>query len=310
MRRTIHVLVLALTLTVLLASAALAAPNWPGRIPLPDGFQPEGIVSGNGTTFYVGSLANGAIFQGDYRTGEGDLFVTGDAGRIAVGMSFDRSSGYLFVAGGPTGTARVYDTRSGELVASYAFAGAGFVNDVIVTRTAAYFTDSAQPQLYVVPLGKNGLPADPSEVITLPLTGEWQQVQGFNANGIEATPNGKELIVVNSARGALFRVDPATGVATRINLGGAVLTNGDGLLLQGKTLYVVQNRLNQIAVVELAPNLASGQVVNTLTDPDFRVPTTVASHGNTLYAVNARFGTPPGPNVDYDVVKVDGEDAP
>jgi hypothetical protein len=80
--------------------------------------------------------------------------------------------------------------------------------------------------------------------------------------------------------------------------------NGDGLLLQGKTLYVVQNTLNRIAIVQLTPDLASGTVSGFLTDPDFDVPTTIDRFGNRLYAVNARFGTPPGPSTTYAVVQV------
>ena len=118
------------------------------------------------------------------------------------------------------------------------------------------------------------------------------------------------MIVVNSAHGEIYRVDPATGVANLIELtnstgsGDTSLSAGDGLLLDGKTLYVVRNQLNQIAVVRLANDLSAGEVVGTITDPAFRVPTTITEHGNSIYAVNARFGTPPGPNVDYDVVKV------
>lgn len=52
------------------------------------------------------------------------------------------------------GTARVYDTNTADfhLVANITLvgSGAGFVNDVIVTDTAAYFTDSLLPQLYSV----------------------------------------------------------------------------------------------------------------------------------------------------------------
>ena len=40
-------------------------------------------------------------------------------------------------------------------------------------------------------------------------------------------------------------------MATRVDLGGEILTNGDGLLLQGRTLYVVQNRLNLVAEFRL-----------------------------------------------------------
>jgi hypothetical protein len=99
-------------------------------------------------------------------------------------------------------------------------------------------------------------------------------------------------------------VDPATGVATRIDLGTGAVPNGDGLLLQGKTLYVVQNQLNQIAVVKLNSDFTSGTIASTITSPLFRVPTTIARIGDLLYAVNARFGTTPTPDTEYEVVHV------
>ena len=98
--------------------------------------------------------------------------------------------------------------------------------------------------------------------------------------------------------------DPATGVAREIDLSGASLSNGDGLRLQGNTLYVVRNQLNEIAVVELARNLLSGEVTRTITNPAFDVPTTIALFGSSLYAVNARFGTTPTPTTEYDAVRV------
>src|SRR4029453_10699415 len=125
------------------------------------------------------------------------------------------------------------------------------VNDVVLTRDYAWFTDSQQAQLYGVPLGRGGKPGRQTDVVTLPLTGDWQPVPNvFNANGIAQTPNRKALLVVNSTTGVLFRVDPRTGVATRVDLGGASLTNGDGLLVRGKTLYVVRNQLNEVAVIK------------------------------------------------------------
>ncbi|MEN9938206.1 MAG: hypothetical protein RLZZ387_4785 [Chloroflexota bacterium] len=307
MRRFLWPTALALVFAALLAHAAptaRAAETFPSIIDLPDGFQPEGVVTGRGPIIYAGSLANGAIYAADLLTGESEILVQGQPGRVAVGLSFDDRTGYLFVAGGPTGIASVYDTATGTLVQQYTL-GAGFINDVIVTRDAAYFTNSAQAVLYVLPLGPGGsLPAQ-GDVQTIPLSGDWQQVAGFNANGIEATPNGKTLIVVNSSLGALFTVDPSTGIATRIDLGSASVSNGDGLLLDGKTLYVVRNRLNQIAAVRLSSDYSSGQIVDTITSPDFRVPTTVAEFRNGLYAVNARFGTAPSPSVDYEIVRVD-----
>ena len=298
---------LAMALVLLLASTAFAAPaeEFPKIIPLPIGFRPEGISSGNGSEFYVGSLADGAIFKGDFRTGEGAILVPGQSGRVTVGTKFDERSGYLFAAGGGTGFGRVYDTLTKQEVGAFEFTGPGsFINDVVVTRSAAYFTNSRQPVLYKVPLSRNGRLPKSSAVQVLTLSGDWQQVAGFNANGIDATPDGKTLIVVNSTVGALYRVNPDTGKALLIDLGGATVTAGDGLLLDGKTLYVVRNQLNQIAVIHMAPDLASGRLVSTITDPAFRVPTTIAEFGRSLYAVNARFGVPDPGNADYDVVRV------
>jgi sugar lactone lactonase YvrE len=290
-------------------SARGGSARFPDHIPLPNGFAPEGIVSGRGTEFFVGSLANGDIFRGDYRTGEGDVLTTDNT--VAVGLSYDRRSDRLFVAGGATGQAFVYEARTGETEATYDFASSGtFVNDVVVTREAAYFTDSfrvsdaGRAVLYRVPLGLGGRLPDQSDVTERELSEDFEVVSGFNANGIDATPNGDSLVVVNSTTGLLYRVDPASGEATAIDLGGDTVTAGDGILLDGKTLYVVRNQLNQIAVVDLAPDLSSGELVDSITDPDFDVPTTVAEFGNSLYAVNARFGIESPGEADYDVVGV------
>ena len=282
-----------------------AARTFPELIPLPDGFQPEGIVAGRGATLYAGSLADGSIYQVNVRTGEGELLVQGQSGQVAVGLSFDRRSGYLFVAGGPTGTATVYDTATGELVAQYQLAEQpAFINDVIVTSRAAYFTNSLQAVFYRVPLGPAGQLPAAGEVESVPLTGDFEQVEGFNANGIEAAQNGRHLIIVNTALGMLYKVDPETGVAEAIDLGDDNAMNGDGLLLQGNTLYVVQNFLNQVAVIRLDRNLTSGELVDTITHEAFDIPTTITSFGNALYVVNARFSTPPAPDTEYNIVRI------
>ena len=71
MRRTLIVLS-ACVLTLMLTLSGVAAKPFPKTLPLPDGFQPEGIEIGPGTTFYVGSIPTGAIYRGDLRTGEVD----------------------------------------------------------------------------------------------------------------------------------------------------------------------------------------------------------------------------------------------
>jgi sugar lactone lactonase YvrE len=306
MRRLLVSLTSLLVLAGVLATPAAAAPgdSFPKIIALPDGWQPEGIASGRGTTFYASSLANGAIYRGDFRTGEGAVFVPGQSGMVAVGVYVDTRSNALFVSGGATGQGRVYDASSGALLKTYQFQTADtFINDVIVTREAAYFTDSRKALLYRVALtAGGGLSDGPHQV--LPLTGDFVLAAGFNANGIEATPDGKWLVIVQSATGKLFRVDPSSGQAKWIDTGGVVLTNGDGLRFAGNCLYVVQNRLNQIAVVRLNADLTAGDVKRTITDPALRVPTTIASFGDSLYAVNARFGTTPTPDTEYEVVKL------
>lgn len=304
-RRSLLVLLL-LALSLTLIGAAPAHQTFPEVILLPNGFQPEGIASGKGTTFYVGSIPTGAVYRGDLRSGEGEVLVPAQEGRSAIGLKYDARSGLLFVAGGNTGYAYIYDGKTGANIAEIQLSTLpSFINDVILTKEAAYFTNSFQPTLHRVPLAKSGgLPPEPiSEEILL--GGDYQFTPGaFNANGIAATRNGKALIIVNSSEGALYKVDPATGMATRIDLGTGAVPNGDGILLHGGTLYVVQNRLNQIAVVKLNHDFLAGTIVETLTSPLFRVPTTIARFGDHLYVVNARFGTPPTPDTEYEVVRV------
>lgn len=288
------------------AAADRGGQAFPEVLPLPIGFQPEGIATGRGHDFFVGSLAGGAIYRGDLRTGDGDVLVPPAAGRVAVGLSHDRRSDYLFVAGGPTGTAVVYDATTGALVADYDLTDPGtFVNDVVVTRTAAYFTDSFRSVLYRVPLGPGGRLPDQREIEEISLGGEFEAVAGaFNANGIDAPPDGAYLLVVNSTTGLLYRVAPESGQASEIDLGGETVTAGDGLVLDGRTLYVVRNRRNLIAVVRLEPGATRGEVVDEITDPQFDVPTTIAAFGSHLYAVNARFGISDPATAEYSVVRV------
>src|SRR5438128_2543401 len=89
------------------------AETFPDVIALPNGWLPEGVVTGHGPVIYSGSRANGAIYAANLRTGEGTILVPGQAGRVAVGLSFDARTNYIFVAGGPTGKADVYDAATG-----------------------------------------------------------------------------------------------------------------------------------------------------------------------------------------------------
>jgi sugar lactone lactonase YvrE len=284
-------------------SANQHGDRFPTEFALPTGFLPEGIAIGDRPTAYFGSRADGDIFRVNLATGAGEVISQGP-GTPSVGMKLDQR-GRLFVSGGPAGDGRVVDVRSGAILASYQFAAAPtFINDVVLTPAGAYFTDSNNAALYHVPVGKRGhLPAQ-SGVVTIPLGGEWVQNPGFNANGIARTPDGRALIVVNSGTGTLFRVDPANGVATAIDLGGETVVNGDGLLLDGRTLYVVQNQLNAVAVIRLNHRGTVGTVTQRLTDARFDVPTTIARFGDRLYLPNARFGVASPETATYNAVAI------
>jgi sugar lactone lactonase YvrE len=271
----------------------------PDRLDLPDGWQPEGIAAGRGGNLYVGSIPTGAVLRLDARTGQTTPVVAARSGRAAIGLKLDRS-GRLFVAGGPTGKAFIYDARTGGDIAQLQLSAPGaetFVNDVALTRGTAYFTDSRRSAIYAVdtrPLGT----ARAIELPTIPLE------PGINLNGIVATEDGRTLLGVQTNAGRLWRIDPATGSAVQVDLGGTALINGDGMLLAGRTLYVVQNQDNQIAVVRLNEDYRAGSVVTTIKSTGFDVPTTIAMVRGELYAVNARFGTTDPQPADYWVTLV------
>lgn len=283
---------------VALPLVAAAAKPFPTHIDLPNGLRPEGIAIGPKHTFYVGSIPTGAVVKGDLRTGANSILVPAQPDRAAIGVAID-NRGRLFVAGGPTGDGYVYDAKTGANIADYNFTDdATFVNDVVVTRTAAWFTDSVNPVLYKVPIAPDGTLGS---AITIPYDGDIDYQPGFNVNGIDATPNGKTLIIVQSNTGKLFTVDQ-DGVTNEIE--GATV-GGDGLLLDGKTLYAVtRSPSDQIVVIKLAPDLSSGTIVGSITSPDFSGPTTIDEHGNRLYAVNARFSVPPTPDTPYWLTQV------
>ncbi len=288
---------LALTLLLVAAIAPVAAhdrsghrdhPRLADRIDLPDGFQPEGIES-LGPWLYAGSLVDGAIWRGNAFTGKGRVLAEGQDGWASAGLHIDRR-GRLWVAGAGSGTIRVYSALTGRLLEVYEFPTAGFINDLDIVGNTGVATDSLVQQLLVVPLERRGRLPDPSAATTMPLTGDITFLGGFNANGI--AKSGGALILVQSNTGFLFKVDPATGAATRIDTGGYLVTSGDGLEIKGRTLYVVRNQVEIVAVFRLSRDRLSARLLGEISDPAATdVPTTATATRSGLYVVNARFGT-------------------
>jgi sugar lactone lactonase YvrE len=283
--------------TVTFVSGQALTPNeFPNTIVLPGARSAEGIAIGQGSTFYASDFLAGDIFRGDLRTGKVERFIHPPNGRQAVGLKADIRHGLLFVAGGFTGQAYVYDLQTGADLASFQLGG--LINDVVLTKDAAWFTDSLLPHIYRIPIAPGGRPR------TIVVTGPAADLSGFpNLNGIAATPDGKTLIVSHSGLGAILTVDPTTGVSKLIN--GVVVPAVDGIILDGARVYAVQVDLNQIAQIDLSPDLSSGTLTAIVTSPDFEAPTTTATFGDRLVAVNGKYDTgfPPTAKT-YDVVTV------
>lgn len=300
----------ALTALGPLATAARAEPagtSWPTDFSLPNGFQPEGIAIGPGPTAWFGSRNSGALYRASLATGRGETLAT-DMDPMSLGLRTD-GRGRLFIAGGFTRQLRVFDTRTGRVLATYEVGKPStVVNDVVLTPRAAWFTDSTQQQLYGLPLGPRGELPRAREIVTLPLTGEWVSApaDGFTTNGLERTPDGRGLLVINvhAHGGSLYRVDPRTGDARRVDLGGSRLPDGDGALLLGRTLYVVQQVQNAVDVFHLDATGLRGTAIARITDPRFRIPTTVAPFGRRLYLPNSRFTEETTPATPYNAVAV------
>jgi sugar lactone lactonase YvrE len=303
MARRCLVVLTVLLLPLIATATSASAAHRDEQIVLPGAMSAEGIAKGVGSTFYAGDLFGGDIYRGDLQHGTSELFVDAPSGRMALGMAVDVRHDLLFVAGGFDGTAHVYDANTGATVATYGLTdSSSVINDVAVTRYGAWFTDSVQAMLFFVPISPTGVLGAHR---TLQLSGPAADTSGeFNNNGIQATPDGKTLIVAHSGLGALNTVDPTTGASATI--AGVSVPFVDGILLKGGQLFAVQNFLNQIAEVRLSPDLTSGTLEKVVTSELFQVPTTVARFGDRLATVNAKFDTGIPPTADqYEVIIVD-----
>ncbi len=302
----------------LAAAALVSAPVHAGEKPFPTtvptqpGSPPEGFTIGKGHTAYQGSL-DGSIYKADLRSGAGELIVdviepwTEVTCRL-LGMRVDPRTNYLFGAGCFNGNLFVYDADNGALVSEYQLAPPfqSVLNDLAITQDAVYITDFAGPFLYRLPLARNGgLPASDAGT-AIPLTGEFGD--GVS-NGIVATPDGKTLIIGDSFRAQLFRVDPATGDTKAITIDPPLDGFLDGIIMAGRTLYILVPAFvpdsDRILVVELDKDLLSGTIVNTITDPDLLDGVASgAIFGNSLYFNNAKYFEFPEPTTEYFLSKV------
>lgn len=287
---------LVMVAVIMAGSAATALASGHGELPdryvLPgDEVYPEGVATWEGPDyFYVGSTTDGTIFRGQLWEPETEVFLPGGAdGRTtATGLAVDSERGRLLVSGGGSGMVFAYDLATRELIASGMAEDAGFVNDVALGPDgSAYFTDSMTPVLYRLPADASG---EVTPEVWLEFEGtELEYLEGFNLNGIATTPGGAYLIAVQSNTGKLFRISIQGGEVVEIDLGGATVTAGDGLEVQGHLVTVVRNALGLLTTVRMSDDYSAGQVWTEFTDPSFMFPTTAAYLDGRLLVVNAQF---------------------
>ena len=277
---------------------------WPDLISIPQGFEAEGIEMGKNNDFFVGTLSwsgnltnAGAIYKGNLLTGEGQVLVP-PTGKKLSGLSYDARTDYLYAATGHSGGfagprweqgIKVYTATSGRLLGEIIFGDDMVINDVLVTDTAVYCTDSISTTLYKLPLENDGKVFS-STVEKIEMTG-FEMAEGLNANGLVGDFDGKELVVVNGNTGVLYLVDTASGAVSPVNVQGdeQLFQNGDGLYMDGRTLYIMQNFSQKIAVVDLSDDLTQGTFVKNIVSDDFSIPTTITGFGSCIYAINTHF---------------------
>ncbi len=307
LHRSAVLLTAAIILTATLGTTALAHEIdqtsrviWPDLIPIPVGFEAEGIELSKDADFFVGTLAfsgnhtnAGAIYKGNLVTGEGHVLVQ-PTGKPIAGLSYDARTDYLYAATGFGNPNRergvnVYAGTSGRLLGEIIFGDEMVINDVLVTDTAVYCTDSISTTLYKIPLEDDGKVFS-STVEKIEMTG-FEMAEGYNANGLVGDFDGKELLIINIGTGVLYLVDTESGAASPVNVQGdeQLFADGDGLYMDGRTLYIMQNFAQKIAVVDLSDDLTQGTFIKNIVSDDFSIPTTITGFGNCIYAINTHF---------------------
>jgi DNA-binding beta-propeller fold protein YncE len=248
---------------------------------------PEGVAA-HGRVFFVGATGDGTIYRGTIDDPIVREFIPGATGKSAIGIELDRSK--LYVAGGSTGQIVVYDLATKQVVASFDTGSGGFLNDLVVTPKGDVFvTDSFRPMLWHVTAAQVRAGSGTPEGIAVGPEIAYQS--GFNLNGIVTRKGGSQLIVVQSNTGFLFRIDldddaPNGREIRRID---AEPLHGDGLLLDGGRLIVVEGSPAALKFVKLRGNATRGEVVETRTDPLLRGPSTVDRARHLYLVVNADF---------------------
>lgn len=250
---------------------------------------PEGIAVDPTTgTFYVGSIRKRMIVavDPDKRT---RTFVQGHSAAV-LGMKVDPARGLLWVASyADPGMERFAEADRGRAaVTAFALAdgarrrevelrGGGdphLFNDVALAPDGTvYVTDSVAGRVWRIPSDRDVLePITPPAAFTYP-------------NGIVYAWTDRLLV---AHRTGIAIVDPRSGAITPM-ASTAPIAGIDGLLLEGRTMYGVQNNLGAARLVAIALDetgtRAAGLAILENTAATLVLPTTAAFYDKALYTI-------------------------
>jgi len=296
---------LAIALSVGIAPAALAAPDKPSTeyVLTENHGNPEGVAWDPATqTFFTGTVTDGTIYRGTLGDTSVDVWIEASSTSPTSAVGMKVWDGRLYVAGGASGLIKVYDIATATLVGGFETGVGGFLNDLVVNRYGVFVTDSVRPVLWHIT--PELLAAGFGTPESISLSPEIPFASPFNLNGIVDFKDGRELVVVHSGLGTLYRIDLsfASGAGgsvedrtiTQID---APTVNGDGLLVdQGMLIAVVGGPPSaQLVFLDLSADHSSASLLFTRTDATFQRPSTIARAHNTYLVVNADFttNTPP-----------------
>jgi sugar lactone lactonase YvrE len=288
MRRTILASVVALGVLAVATPASARAVDYdlPNAGVLLEGI---GVDQRNGVFYVSGVNDGGDVYRGRLGQQQLERWVDG-TGTTGRGIDVD-DAGRVFVAGGPSGAVRVFD-RNGTLLTTLATGASGsFLNDVWVDRDGSvYVTDSSLPKIWRI-TSTGGAWAiaewlDVSAAITYT-----RSTTDFDLGGI--VTNGQYLLTSQGTTGQLWRIDLRTRQVVEVDLGGVRVTNADGIVLRGSTLWVVQNFSRQITEIRLRRSATTGEVRDVTATPANRTLTTAKLVHGDLLAVDSQFGFDP-----------------
>jgi hypothetical protein len=297
----------AVVLTILVVGAAACSdetsdePSGPRVIELPgERVFPEGVAIDEDDTLYVGSTQDGTIMRArpDDEVAEVFLPPGGDGRTTVTGLAV--RDGRLFVAGRDSARFFVYDITTRNLIAGFdtSTGDRALLNDIAVTDTAAYVTDSFRPVVWRVDLSSDEI-GEPEPWLDLEGSAI-SYADGFNLNGIDTSEDGSTLVTVHYGTGELFRIDTTTRAIEPIDLGGETLVGGDGLEVDGTTLTIVAS--GDLVTIELDADLRSGTLIDRQPLSESRFPTTIALTDDEVVVVDSQLdmaGSGAGPTLPF-----------